>query len=240
MAQVIASSPLRLLLEAVHQRQVRHTATWTVGIVVLGLLNLVVCAYLERFTGPNATADGFMLFLAAESFFVLLTGAAVISSELDGITQRTRILPLTPALRYDFVFASLLRHRAMLVITATALFAAALLGPGQPVVVAARVGMTALLLLLLYAIMATLTIFRGRRSDARRSLGAMIGLLTIFFLVLMAVASPGPVLDVLLPLRWTVAGIVAAQRSALTAALMNAAYLLMVTGACAWAGRRYA
>jgi hypothetical protein len=240
MAQMITSGQVRLLLEAVHQRQVRHTASWTVGIGVLGLLNLFVCAYLERFVGTDNTPDGFMFFLAAESFFVLLTGAAVVTGELDIIAQRIRLFPLTPTLRYDLVFVSLLRHRAMLVISGTALFAAALLGPANPALAATRVGMTGLLLLSLYAVMSTLTIFRGRRGNARRSLGALIGLITVFLLVVTAVASPGPILQIVVPLRWTVAGIVAAQESGMVASLEYAAYLILITGVCAWVGRRYA
>jgi hypothetical protein len=233
-------SHLRLLLEAVDERQRRHTSSWTVGIAVLGLVNLFVCAYLERFIGADSISDGFMLFLAAEAFFVLLTATAVISNELDSIAQRIRLLPLTPALRYDLVFVSLLRHRAMCVISGTALFAVALLGSTQPAHVAARIAMTTLLLLLLYAVMSTLTIFRGHRSNARRSFGAVIGLVAVFFLVVTAVASPGPVLQIVVPLRWTMAGIVAAQESNMAASLANAAYLLVITGVFAWVGRRYA
>ena len=97
MAQVTHDPGLRLMLEAAHRRQLRHTARWTVGIAVIGVLNLFVCAYLERFLSKDRARNGFIILLAAESFFLLLTGAAVVDGELGSIARRTRVLPLTAA-----------------------------------------------------------------------------------------------------------------------------------------------
>jgi hypothetical protein len=228
------------MLEAATRRQIRHSAWWTIGVAALGLTNLITCAYLERFIAEDGTGDGFMLFLATESFFFLLTGAAVVSSELEVIARRTRTFPLTAAVRYDFIFLALLRHRAMLMIAGTALFAGAILGPGAALPVVGRVVMISLLLLLLFTIVSSLTILRLRPGARARSILAITLLAVVGFLVVTAVVSPGPVLDILLPLRWAAVGVAEVHHGLLLSTLPYAAYLILGAGACAFIGRRYA
>lgn len=233
-------SPLGLLLEADHRRQLRHSAWWTVGIATLGLLNLVACAYLERFTGTGQDGDGFLLFLATESFFVLLAGAAVAGNGLESLARRTRVFPLTPATRFDLVFLALLRHRAILMLTGTAVFAGALLGPAGVPAIAGRILMISLLILLLITLMSALLILLIRPGAAARSILAAAGLVMAGFLITTAVMSPGPVLALLLPLRWAAAGVADVHQGNILPALWNALYLVASAGTCAWIGRRYA
>lgn len=240
MAQVTAPSPIHLLLEATDRRQQRHSAWWTVGVAVLGLLNLFACAYLERFVESDGSGEGSMLFLATESFFLLLTGAAVVNSGLETIARRTRILPLDAASRYDHVFLALLRHRAMLMIAGTAVFAGAILGPATVPAIAGRIVMTSLLILLLFTLMSTLTILRIRPGAAARAIIASTALAAAGFLVIAAVVSPGPVLNIIIPLRWTALGIAEIHHGSILPALPYAVYLVIAAGACAWTGRRYA
>lgn len=228
------------MLEATDRRQARHSGWWTIGIAVLGILNLFACAYLERFVEGDHALDGFMMFLATESFFLLLTGAAVVNSGLESIARRTRILPLTPATRYDFVFLALVRHRAMLMITGTAVFAGAILGPATAPAIAGRIVMMSLLIFLLFALMSTLTILRIRPGAAARSIIAFAGLTAAGSLLFAAVASPGPLLNILFPLRWTALGAAEVHRGDILPALPYAVYLVAAAGACAWAGRRNA
>lgn len=237
MAQVTGPSTLRLMLEATDRRQLRHSAWWSIGIAVLGLLNLFACAYLERFVEGDQTGEGFMVFLAAESFFLLLTGGAVVNSGLETIASRTRILPITAASRYDFIILALLRHRAMLMIAGTAVFAAAILGPSTVVAITGRIVMVSLLMLLLFALMSTLTILRIRPGAAARSLMAFMGLAAAGVFLVAAVASPGPVLHILIPLRWTAHAVAELHRGNILSALPYAVYLTASAGACAWAGR---
>jgi hypothetical protein len=228
------------MLDAAVRRHQRHSAWWSVGIAGLGLLNLLACAYLERFIGEESSGDGFMMFLAMESFFLVVTGAAVVNSELEVIARRTRTFPLTAAARHDFVFLALLRHRAMVMITGTALFAGAIVGQGGAIPVAGRVFMISLLMLMVFALMSTLTILRIRPGAATRSVLAFTGLAAAGFLVITAVVSPGPVLNILLPLRWAAAGASEIQHGQLLSAMRYALYLVSVAGACVWIGRRYA
>lgn len=225
------------MLEATDRRQLRHSAWWSIGIAVLGLLNLFACAYLERFVEGDQTGEGFMVFLAAESFFLLLTGGAVVNSGLETIASRTRILPITAASRYDFIILALLRHRAMLMIAGTAVFAAAILGPSTVVAITGRIVMVSLLMLLLFALMSTLTILRIRPGAAARSLMAFMGLAAAGVFLVAAVASPGPVLHILIPLRWTAHAVAELHRGNILSALPYAVYLTASAGACAWAGR---
>ena len=240
MAQVTTPGALPLLLDASHRRQIRHSASWTVGIAVLGLLNLIACAYLEQFIGARNAPDGFMLFLAVESGFLLLTGAAVVNTELEIIARKTRVLPVTAAQRYNFVILSLARHKAMQMIAGTGLFAVGILGPTSPLVIAGRVGMTALLMLLIFALMSTLTILRVRPGASGGSIMAITGLVLAGLVVFAAVMSPGPILQVLYPLRWTMQGVLAIQHGMVLPALRYAAGLLLLAGACVFLGRRYA
>lgn len=240
MAQVTIRSPLALLLEANHTRQLRHSAWWTIGVATLGLLNLVACAYLERFIDTDQGDDGFILFLATESFFVLLAGAAVANSGLETLARRTRVFPLAPSTRFDFVLLALLRHRALLMLTGTAIFASALLGPpGVPAIVG-RILMIALLMLLLITLMSALLILRIRPGAAARSILAAAGLVAAGVLIAASVLTPGPVLSILLPLRWAAAGVTDVHQGNMLSALWNALGLAASAGLCAWIGRRYA
>ena len=240
MAQVTIRSPLALLLEAYDRRQLRHSAWWTIGVATLGLLNLLACAYLERSIGTGQGDDGFLLFLATESFFVLLAGAAVANSGLETLARRTRVFPLSPAARFDFVLLALLRHRAMLMLTGTAVFASALLGPAGVPAIAGRILMVALLMLLLVTLMSALLILRIRPGTATRSILAAAGLVAAGVLIATAVLTPGPVLAILLPLRWAAAGVADVHQGSMLSALWNALCLAASAGVCAWIGRRYA
>ncbi len=240
MEQVTVPSALGLMLEADHRRQTRHSAWWTIGVAALGLLNLFACAYLERFIGSDRSGEGFILFLATESFFALLTGAAVANSGLETLARRTRVLPLAAATRFDFVLLALVRHRALLMLTGTAVFAGALLGPATVPGVGGRVVMMTLLMLLLMVLMSTLLILRIRPGAAGRSILASAGLAAAAFLIATAVMSPGPVLRILLPLRWVASGVAEVEQGNIIPALSNAMYLAIAAAACAWIGRRYA
>lgn len=240
MAQVTNRSPLRLMLEATRTREFRHSGRWTVGIAVLGIINLVLCAYLEGFVNDRDGVNGFMLFLAVESFFLILTGAAVVNGDLETISRRTRVFPMTASARFSFVFLSLLRHRATLIIAVTTLFAVALLGPRAPVSVAGRVVMTVLLEMFLFSAMSLLTVLRIRPAGETRSLLSLAGLIVAGMLVLTAVVAPGPILNIIYPLRWTTAGVIMIHHGETLAALPYAMYLMMSTGACVLLGRRYA
>jgi hypothetical protein len=238
MAQVTDRSPLRLMLEASHGREVRRSARWTVGIAALGVLNLFLCAYLEGFVSDGA--EGFMLFLAIESSFLLLTGAAVVNGDLQTISRSTRVFPMTSSARFYFVFLSLLRHRGTLIIALTMLFAVALLGPRAPISVAGRVVMAVLLELFLFSAMSMLTVLRVRPGGETRSLLALAGLILASLLVLTAVVTPGPILNIIYPLRWTTTGVYMIHHGETLLALRYAGYLMMSAGACVLIGRRYA
>lgn len=240
MAQVTGSSPLRLMLEATRTRELRHSARWTVGIATLGIINLFLCAFLESFVNDRNGEDGFMLFLAVESSFLLLAGAAVVNGDLETISRRTWVFPMTSSARFSFVFLSLLRHRATFIIAVTTVFASALLGPRAPVSVGGRVIMTALLELFLFSAMSLLTILRIRPAGETRSLLSLAGLILAGILVLTAVVTPGPILNIIYPLRWTTAGVLMIHQGETLAALPYAGYLMIFTGACVLIGRRYA
>lgn len=240
MAQMNAPSVLSLLTTAARERQARHGASWSIGIVALGVANLFACAYLERYIGTGNDAEGFMLLFAVESFFLLLTGAAVINRELAVIAERTRVMPLTSGQRYDFVLLSLFRHRAMVMISATALFAVAVLGHGTPTTVAGRCVLTALLIALIASLMSTIMVLHARPGATARSIIAVTGIAIFVLLTITAVIAPGPVLNVIYPLRWTTNGTVALSHGSLLPALPEAAYLALTATACIIVGRRHA
>ncbi len=235
-----APSVLALLTRAAAERQARHGASWSIGIAALGIANLFACAYLERYIGTGSDADGFMLLFAVESFFLLLTGAAVINRELAVIAARTRVMPLTSSQRYDFVFLSLLRHRAMVMISATALFAVAVLGHGTAATIAGRCVLTGLLITLLAALMSTIMVLHVRPGATTRSIIAVIGIAVFALLTITAVIAPGPVLNVIYPLRWTTHGVVAVSHGSILPALPEATYLALTAAACIIVGRRHA
>lgn len=240
MAQVTHDPGLRLMLEAAHRRRLRHTARWTVGIGVIGVLNLFVCAYLERFLVAGSAQNGFLILLAAESFFLLLTGAAVVAGELGSIAHSARVLPLTARTRFDFIFLALLRHRAVLMIAGTALFAVGVIGPPAPASVAGRVILVALLELMLLAALAAITVLRTRPGASARSALALLGLAAAGIIVAAIVSSPGPVLRTILPLRWVLEGAMAIQSGHPVAASGPVLFLVVSTIACVFLGRRYA
>jgi hypothetical protein len=240
MAQVIRDPGLRLLLEAGRRRQLRHTGQWAVGIAVIGVLNLFICAYLERFLGAGLAGDGFLILLAAESFFLLLTGAAVVAGELESIARSARVLPLTARSRFDFIFLSLIRHRAVLMVAGTALFAVGAIGPPAPASVTGRVLLVALLELMLLAGLATITVLRTRPGASARSALALLGLATAGIIIAAVVSAPGPVLRTVLPLRWVLDGAVAIQSGHPFTASKPVLWLFLSTVICIVIGRRYA
>jgi len=237
MEEVRANQERALLLSVLALRRRDHPARWAVGTAALGVTNLFFCAYAERFIDDPADTSALLLLLAVESCFFLITVAAVFLGEMEAILRKTSLLPVPVRSRYTFALIGLTRHPAVLVLWGSAVFALAAVGPATWFALPARV----LLVLLLGALILTcfctaLFLATRNRSGASRVI-AVTMLLLLGAAFWSATTSAEPLLAAVLPLRWTVDGIIAAQSGDIVRCIVSALLLALPTAGCLLWGR---
>lgn len=238
MAQVEGRTARSHLLSALALRRRSHPATWGVGVAALGVANLLLCAYFERFMDSQSGQAPLLLLFAVESCFFLATIAGVFVGELEGILHKTVTLPVAGRTRYEFVLLAQIRHPAILVVWGTAVLAAPAVGPATVAAILSRIVLTLLLGLLILVCFSTALYARARSRATSAPIVAVVALLLLGIGFLSAVASTSHFLAVIVPLQWTVSGIFAAQTGEPLRAGIFAFYLLLPSVACIVWGRR--
>lgn len=240
MEQVTSQGTIRLLLTASRQRQARHTARWTIGIAALGLANLLMCAWLERFVTDWPDGEGLLLLAAVEAAFLLFAASAVFAGELEAILQQSLLLPVHRGDRHLFLLLAVIRHPAIVVVLLTALLAAALIGPAGAVSAFTRVGFMSLLSAAMLTSITAVFTLRARGGAGGRFTLALTAGAGVVVVIAAAVVSPGPVLLAIPPLRWALEGTLAADQGAMGRAGLRALLLAAWSALAIAAGRRHA
>ncbi len=239
MAQVKEHTERALLLSLLRLRRRNHPATWSVGIGVLGVANLLFCAYFERFINTHTDESGLLVLLAVESCFLLTVIGAVFAGELEGILRKTTTLPVTQHMHYQFALLALVRHPAILVLWGTAVFAVAAVGPATVTAMLFRAELALLLGTLLLTCFCTLLYARARGGSTSAPVIAVAALTLLAIVFASATVPAEHLLSAFLPLQWTVDGIIAADAGDVYRSGLFTLYLVIPSATCFLWGRRY-
>ncbi len=174
----------------------------TVIAAAMGIANIFLCAFFERYVAGPGWREALVTLLALESGLLMIVAMGIHLQTIDPVLKRTRVHPVHPGARFAFVVLTLLRHRYVLVLWGSALFSLTLMVHPTPgslpfVVLAFLVPGIALVI-----ISATLFVLFERWTASGAVALAALGVVACVTSMVTIMFPGSHLLELLMPLRW--------------------------------------
>jgi hypothetical protein len=219
----------------IHVRESVPQTRSTVVAVLMGIGNIFLCAFFERYVVGPGWRDALVTLLALECGLLMIVAMGIHLQTIDPVLKRTRIHPLRPSARFAFIVQALLRHRYVVVLWGSAVFSMTLMVHPTPgtlpfVVLAFLVPGIALVI-----ISASLFVLFKRWNASGAVALAALGIVACLTSTATIMFPGSHLLELLMPLRWCSSSCSAALSGDL---LLSTAQLLpfAALAALAWAG----
>lgn len=230
---------LSLLDEAAASRRRHHPVVRLLAVIALGIVNLLVCAYMERLFQDDPTERTLLIALTVESGILAAALLSVYRGELRDVVRHTLLLPVRQSGRLLWIVLALLRHPATIVLWCGALFLMAIVNTHSLAAIALSLGCTLLLGIHWTSLVAATVTLAERHRSLLMAVAAAAGMIVLGLALLSPTASSDPLLELVLPVRWTAAGIQAGRQCNAAALVLPILFLAgPPAGIMLWSLRR--
>jgi hypothetical protein len=206
----------------------------------MAIANLFFCAFYERYLVGPGWSEALVTLLAIETGLLITLAMAIQLQLIEPILEQTRIHPVTSRSRFAFVILTLLRHRYIILLWGSAVLSMTLMVHPAPGAIAFVILAYLLPGIAFVIISAALLILLKRWSSSGSVALALLALLACLTSVVTIVFPESRVLDLFMPLRWSIQACTAAlQGNVLHGCCLLAPFVLL--GLLGWeGGSRYA